>query len=222
MSVSELSASAQNYLKAIWTLSEWSEAPVTTTVLAERTGLRASSVSDGIRRLAEQGLVDHVRYGAVELTVEGRRLALAMVRRHRLIEAFLVESLHYSWDEVHDEAETLEHAVSDLMVDRIDAVLGFPRRDPHGDPIPSADGTVELPTAVVLTTVEPGSRMRVERISDADPGLLQFLADRGVQIGTVVDVREPAPYTGTLELTVDGTPLSLGPAAAEAIWVSDA
>ncbi|TDP89445.1 DtxR family iron (metal) dependent repressor [Leucobacter luti] len=133
MSVSALSASTQNYLKAIWGLTEWSSAQVTPTLIAERTGLKLSSVSDAVRKLASQGLVDHAPYGAVELTETGRSYALVMVRRHRLIEAFLVSVLGYSWDQVHDEAEHLEHAVSDFMIDRIDEFLEFPTRDPHGD-----------------------------------------------------------------------------------------
>ena len=110
---------------------------VSTKMLAERIGVSASTASESIRKLADQGLVDHEKYGAVTLTERGRDAALAMVRRHRLMETFLVRELGYGWDEVHDEAEVLEHAVSDRMVDRIDAKLGFPRRDPHGDPIPA-------------------------------------------------------------------------------------
>ncbi|MFD8741144.1 metal-dependent transcriptional regulator, partial [Streptomyces sp. NPDC059618] len=153
MSVSELSASTQNYLKAVWGLTEWSSVPVTPTLIAERTGLKLSSVSDAVRKLSTQGLVEHAPYGSVELTETGRSYALAMVRRHRLIESFLVSVLGYSWDQVHDEAEHLEHAVSDFMIDRIDEFLEFPTRDPHGDPIPSADGTVQIPDATQLTGV---------------------------------------------------------------------
>ena len=159
MSVSELSASTQNYLKAVWGLTEWSSVPVTPTLIAERTGLKLSSVSDAVRKLSTQGLVEHAPYGSVELTETGRSYALAMVRRHRLIESFLVSVLGYSWDQVHDEAEHLEHAVSDFMIDRIDEFLEFPTRDPHGDPIPSADGTVQIPDATQLTGVGAGHRV---------------------------------------------------------------
>ena len=118
---------------------------VSTKLLAERLGVSASTASESIRKLAEQGLVHHEKYGAVTLTDRGRHAALAVVRRHRLLETFLVSELGYGWDEVHDEAEILEHAVSDLMLDRIDAKLGHPTRDPHGDPIPAADGQVPTP-----------------------------------------------------------------------------
>ncbi|MFF2773189.1 iron dependent repressor, metal binding and dimerization domain protein, partial [Streptomyces bacillaris] len=137
-------------------------------------------MSDGIRRLADQGLVVHEPYGAIELTEDGRRGAVAMVRRHRLIETFLVEELGYGWDEVHDEAEVLEHAVSDGLVDRIDRRLGFPARDPHGDPIPTADGTPRRPEAVPLLNAETGVPLTVLRISDADPAVLRYLGERGI------------------------------------------
>ena len=224
MSVSRLSESTQNYLKAMWTLQEWSSAPVTPSTLAARAGVRLSTASDAVRKLTEQGLLEHARYGTVSLTAQGRAHALAMVRRHRLIESFLVQVLGYRWDQVHDEAETLEHAVSDFMVDRIDVHLGHPTRDPHGDPIPAADGTVEMPDAVLLSQIPPGSRARVERISDADTGLLQFFADRGIGVGTVVTLRPGAPYSDAVEVALDGSTdaLTLGQAALDAVWASPA
>ncbi|WP_346772219.1 metal-dependent transcriptional regulator [Auritidibacter ignavus] len=153
MSVTDLTASTQNYLKAIWTLQEYSEDPVTAKVLAEKIGVRLSSASDAVRKLADQQLVIHQPYGSVELTAEGTGYAIDMVRRHRLIEAFLVETLGYRWDEVHEEADALEHAVSDMMIDRIDQHLGFPTRDPHGDPIPRRDGSIDAPRARLLVRV---------------------------------------------------------------------
>ena len=147
---------AQDYLKVIWTAQEWSREKVSTKMLAEKIGVSASTASESIRKLAEQGLVDHAKYGAVTLTEVGRQAALAMVRRHRLLETFLVNELGYAWDEVHDEAEVLEHAVSDRLVARIDAKLGFPRRDPHGDPIPASDGQVPTPPARQLWACDDG------------------------------------------------------------------
>lgn len=222
MSVSELSSSTQNYLKIIWNLQEWSSAPVTASNLAERLGLRLSTVSDAIRKLTEQGLIEHARYGSVTLTPTGRAYAVAMVRRHRLIETFLVQVLHYTWDEVHDEAESLEHAVSDLMIDRIDVLLGHPTRDPHGDPIPSANGVVTRPDAVQLTTVQPNIRARVERISDADPRMLQYFADQGIVVDAQLDVLEGEPYANVVVVQVAGREhtINLGCAATDAIWVS--
>src|SRR6195952_4060044 len=132
----DLSSVAEDYLKVIWTAQEWSVEKVSTKMLAERIGVSASTASESIRKLADQGLVDHEKYGAVSLTAAGRTAALAMVRRHRLMETFLVRELGYGWDEVHDEAEILEHAVSDRMLDRIDAKVGHPPPGSHRDPDP--------------------------------------------------------------------------------------
>ncbi|GAB2597218.1 metal-dependent transcriptional regulator [Pseudactinotalea suaedae] len=222
MSVSELSASTQNYLKAIWALAEWSDEPITPTAIAAKVGVRLSTASDAIRKLAAQGLVEHTRYGSVALTRAGHRHAVAMVRRHRLIETFLVQVLGYRWDQVHDEAETLEHAVSDFMVDRIDEHLGHPTRDPHGDPIPHADGTVTQPDAVQLTGIEPGVVVTAERISDADPDLLRFFAERGLGVGATLELRSGAPFSGSVEVVVDGgeESVALGQSATDAIWVT--
>lgn len=222
MTVSELSASSQNYLKAVWSLGEWSEEPVSASTVATRAGVKLSTASDAIRKLTEQGLLEHAPYGAVTLTEVGRAHAVAMVRRHRLIETFLVDVLGYRWDQVHDEAETLEHAVSDLMIDRIDEHLGRPDRDPHGDPIPGADGSVSRPDAVLLTGVGSGLRVRVERISDEDSQLLQFFADHGIGYGTVLETRPAAPYSDTIEVVAeeDGAPLPLGRSATDAVWVT--
>ncbi|XPP27207.1 MAG: metal-dependent transcriptional regulator [Leucobacter sp.] len=222
MSVSDLSASSQNYLKAVWTLQEWSDDPVTLSTLAERAGVRMSTASDAVRRLADQGLLEHTPYGAITLSSRGRAYAVAMVRRHRLIESFLVMTLGYRWDQVHDEAEALEHAVSDFMIDRIDEHLGHPSKDPHGDPIPSVDGEVHRPDATPLTEIAVGARVRVERISDADPELLQYLEEHGVGVGTVLATGEGAPFSDSIEVTIDpsGIALPFGRSATDAVWVT--
>lgn len=223
MSVSALSTSHQNYLKAIWSLGEWSDQPVTTSTVAARVGVRISTASDAIRKLHELGLVDHTKYGAMSLTDEGRAHALAMVRRHRLIETFLVEVLGYRWDQVHEEADHLEHAVSDFMVERIAEHLGHPERDPHGDPIPSPDGSVAAVEAVTLTDLGTGRRSTVERIADDDPELLQFFAEREIGLGTVVETKAGAPYSGGIEVIIsDDNVLTLGRAATDAVWVKPA
>lgn len=221
MTVSELSASTQDYLKTVWSLTEWSKTPVTPKLIADRIGLKLSSVSDAVRKLTEQGFVEHAPYGAVTLTPKGRVHAVAMVRRHRLIETFLVETLGYRWDQVHEEAEMLEHAVSDFMIERLDELLGHPMRDPHGDPIPSADGTVARPDAIHLTALAPGKRVRVERISDEDPQLLQFFAENGIRYGTVLEAHPSTPYSEAIEVLIEGRKdrLALGRAATDAVWV---
>lgn len=221
MSVSNLSASSQNYLKAIWSLGEWSDTPVTASALAARVGVKLSTASDAVRKLASQGFIEHTPYGSVSLTPQGQAFAVAMVRRHRLIESFLVEVLGYRWDQVHDEAETLEHAVSDFMVERMDEFLEHPERDPHGDPIPRADGTVNRPDAVLLTELASDQRARVERISDDDPQLLQYFAEHGIGYGTILQSRPGAPYSDSVTIVVEDSaaPLSLGKPATDAVWV---
>lgn len=222
MPVSDLSPVAQDYLKLIWSATEWSGDPITVKQLSERMGVRAATVSDGIRRLADQGLVVHEPYGAIELTDDGRRGAVAMVRRHRLIETFLVEELGYGWDEVHDEAEVLEHAVSDGLVDRIDRRLGYPARDPHGDPIPTADGTPRRPEAVPLLNAETGVPLTVVRISDADPAVLRYLGERGIGLDAVLTVDEHRAFAGDVTVNIGNAAIVLGATAAAAVWVAGA
>lgn len=194
MAVSHLSQATQDYLKCIWTLQEWSDGPVAMTALAERLGIRTSTASDGIKKLREQGLVDHVAYGGITLTGAGRAHAVTMVRRHRLLETYLVQELGYDWDEVHDEAEVLEHAVSDRLIAAIDARLGHPTRDPHGDPIPTAEGTERRPQAVSLADAPPGT-YTVARISDADPDRLRRFAELGIVPDAVLTLADDGATT---------------------------
>jgi len=173
----------EDYLKVIYAHTEWQPEPITSGALAARLGLAASSVTEMVKKLVAQGLVVHEPYGAIELTRDGTALALRMIRRHRLIETWLVDHVGYTWDEVHDEAEVLEHAMSDRLLDALDAQLGHPVRDPHGDPIPTADGTVERPAARLLAEAEGG---RVVRISDRDPLLLRHLEAEGIVVDAEV------------------------------------
>ncbi len=219
-----LTAVAQDYLKVIWNAQEWSREKVSTKMLAEKLGVSASTASESIRKLAEQGLVDHEKYGAVTLTESGRRAALAMVRRHRLLEAFLVKELGYSWDEVHDEAEVLEHAVSDRLVARIDAKLGYPQRDPHGDPIPGSDGQVPTPPARQLWSCVDGDIGTVARISDKDPEMLRYFDSIGISLDSRLRVLTRREFAGMISVAVesaDGGPITvdLGSPAAQAIWM---
>lgn len=219
MSLANLSSNAQDYLKVIWGISEWSDSAATVSLLAERTGMKPSTVSGAMTKLASQGYVDKTPYGSITLTEEGTNVAVAMVRRHRLLESFLVTVLEYSWDEVHDEAERLEHAVSDLMINRIDLHLGFPTHDPHGDPIPTADGHIEPLAAGKLSDAKIPGRFTVARIADTDSEMLRFFSNSGIVVGSSVDVGEPSPYSGGLPVTVDGNPVTLGGEATDAIWV---
>lgn len=212
MAVSNLSQSTQDYLKCIWTLQEWSHGPVAMTALAERLGVRTSTASDGIKKLREQGLVDHVAYGGITLTSTGRAHAVTMVRRHRLLETYLVQELGYNWDEVHDEAEVLEHAVSDRLIAAIDARLGHPTRDPHGDPIPTEEGAERRPEALSLANATAGT-YTVARISDADPDRLRRFAELGIVPDAVLTVGED----GTTTVGSVGIALAEGDRAA--LWV---
>lgn len=211
---------AQDYLKVIWTAQEWSEEKVTTKLLAEKIGVSASTVSEAVRKLADQGMVDHAKYGSITLTDDGRAAAIAMVRRHRLIETFLVQEMGYRWDEVHDEAEVLEHAVSDLLMSRIDAKLGYPERDPHGDPIPSVDGAIPTPKARQLSEFVDGESGHVARISDSDPAMLRYFDSVGIALDVPVCVVERRDFAGTIAVTIgSSTPVDLGNPAAQAIWL---
>jgi DtxR family Mn-dependent transcriptional regulator len=220
----DLTTVAQDYLKVIWTAQEWSVDKVSTKMLAEKIGVSASTASESIRKLADQGLVNHEKYGAVTLTDAGRRAALAMVRRHRLMETFLVRELGYGWDEVHDEAEVLEHAVSDRLVARIDAKLGYPKRDPHGDPIPAADGQVPTPAARQLSACDNGDAGTVARISDADPEMLRYFDSVGISLDSRLRVLARRDFAGMISVAIESavgsdTTVDLGSPAAQAIWV---
>lgn len=189
--VADLTPVAQDYLKVIWSATEWGDPPITSKGLAARLHTSAAGVTDMVKRLAGQGLVDYESYRPVRLTPAGERLAVAMVRRHRLIETLLVRMLGYDWAEVHDEAEALEHAASEQLIERIDALLGHPAADPHGDPIPGADGTLRRPDA--MRPGEAQGPCTVVRVSDADPAILARCRDLGIVPGaTVLAAEVPA------------------------------
>lgn len=219
---SDLTAVAQDYVKTIWSASEWSDGPVTIGLIAERLGVSPSTVSEGIRKYAAQGLLIHARYGSVELTPAGESYALAMVRRHRLLETFLVEHLGYRWDEVHHEAEVLEHAVSDTFITRIDGLLGHPLHDPHGDPIPVPGQALERMDAVQLSSADAGQHVVIRRVSDDSAELLRYFTDHGLIPGARLLVGERKAFaTGTtVQVNDAGDALVLGVKAAQALWVA--
>lgn len=217
----------EDYVKAIYGHTEWQQDAITPSELAARLGLAASSVTEMVKKLARAGLVTHVPYGAVTLTAEGTALALRMVRRHRLIETWLVDHFGYAWDEVHDEAEVLEHALSDRLLEAIAERLGQPLRDPHGDPIPAADGSIDRPPAVLLLDAADGSAGAVVRISDRDPSLLRYLTAADITLDAHMTVVGRRPFGGALAVRLDGADgaareLDLGAEAAASIWISSA
>ncbi|ASU83961.1 hypothetical protein CDO52_15260 [Nocardiopsis gilva YIM 90087] len=218
------STSVEDYVKVIYDLQERGSGPVTISGMAERLSVSNSSVSGMLRKLSELGLVDHQRYGHVRLTDTGTKAALAVLRRHRLLETYLVEELGYSWDEVHDEAEELEHVVSDKFVDRIAEHLGNPLVDPHGDPIPTRDGQIVERDTHLLSQAEAGTIGVIVRVNDTDPDLLRYLADQRIGIGMRIEVVERQPFGGSLLIRI-GAPgeqrdQALGLVAAEALWIA--
>jgi len=182
-----LSASIEDYAKAIYVLEE-RHGVASTTALADRLEISPPAVSAMVKKLAALGYVTHVRYRGVRLTDEGRKVALEVLRHHRLLETYLVEELGVPWDRVHAEAEVLEHVLSEGLEERIAAKLGEPTHDPHGDPIPAPDGTVVEPETVGLDTLAAGDRGRFVRVSDSDPKLLRELADLGIRPGDELEV----------------------------------
>lgn len=198
-----LTRSVEDYLKAIYRLSPEGR-PASTSDIAHLLELSPASVSGMVKRLSEQGLLEHVPYKGVQLTAEGRRAALRMVRRHRLIEAYLVAFLGYSWDTVHDEAERLEHAVSDTLVERMAAVLGHPTADPHGDPIPAPDGSIDEPASVPLSEVGPGRTVELRRVGESQADRLRYIGSIGLTPGAMVSVVERQPFRGPITIQVGG------------------
>jgi DtxR family Mn-dependent transcriptional regulator len=214
------SHAVQDYAKAIYSLSRRGNEVVTTSALAERLHVSPASASAMAKRLADLGLVSHEPYHGVRLTDAGERLALEVIRHHRLIELYLAEALGMPWDRVHDEAEVLEHAISGEVVDLIAQKLGDPTHDPHGDPIPTRDGHIEEPATRSLAESEPGEHVVLTRVSDADPEMLRYLGDRGIEPGTELEVLEREPFGGPLNVRVGKRELPLGLGLARAMRVN--
>jgi DtxR family Mn-dependent transcriptional regulator len=214
------SLTVENYAKSIYLICARQDgAPAATGQLAAALEVSPGTVTSMLKTLAESHLATYTPYEGVRLTESGRALALRVLRRHRLIELFLVETLGLSWGEVHEEAEHLEHAVSDRLIDLIDAHLGYPDTDPHGDPIPKSDGTVELPEGLPLAACETGDHFEVCRALDQSPEFLRYLSDSGLQLsvrGTVVGVQQQA---GTVTVLVGDLKTTLGREAADKVLV---
>ncbi len=213
------SQAVEDYTKAIFALEGRSSEPVSTTALAARLGITPGSVSAMLRKLDELGLITHVPYRGVRLTQNGRRLALEMVRHHRLIELFLAEALEMSWDRVHAEAEVLEHVLSEDLEALISAKLGHPTLDPHGDPIPTADLELDERATRSLESLEPGDRGTFVRVSDAEPEMLRYLGDCGIAPGDRFEVRARQPFGGPLFLRFGERDQTIGGELARAMRV---
>lgn len=213
-----LTAPVEDYLKAVYELERAGE-PAATTRLARRLRVAPASVTGMVRRLAGQGLLTHERYRGVRLTAPGRQAALRTIRRHRVIEAYLVRALGYGWDEVDAEAERLEHAVSDRFVDRMARAIGEPTVDPHGAPIPSREGAVAEASYRPLADLAAGATADVMQVSDDDPSLLRYLDELAIKLGSTVRVVDRAPFGGPITLAIGRATRVVGPALAERILV---
>ena len=215
----DISVAVQDYAKAIYSLEARSAEPVPTSAIAERLEVSAASASAMIKRLSEQGFVEHVPYGGVELTERGREIALEVLRHHRLLELYLAVYLDVPWDRVHEEAEALEHVISEDLEARIAAKLDNPTHDPHGDPIPSAELAVDDEETQSLDGAAVGATGRFARVSDSDPAMLRYLEERGIAIGDRFEVVDRQPFDGPLTVRFHGEDHVLGGALARAMRV---
>jgi len=206
----------ENFLKAVYSLQQHSER-VSTNALAEHLGVKAPSVTDMARRMVETGMIDYQKYYGVRLTQQGEITALAVIRRHRLIELYLLRELGYPLHEVHAEAERLEHAVSEQFINAVDRKLGYPEIDPHGDPIPSAEGHIATISGTPLTEVTLDTDARVARFDTSNSAMLEHLVNRSIKLGDLIRVRERDPFDGPLRLTVNGQAKTLGYKAAACV-----
>lgn len=213
------SEQVENYLKNIYKIQE-KEGKVTTSSLSEKLQISAASVSEMIRKLAEEGSVRHTPYRGVELTPEGRKKALRIIRRHRLWELFLVEVLKYDWDEIDEEAERLEHITSVKLEERLDRALGYPTHDPHGDVIPTPDGKIPPTRDIHLSSVQPGTTVTVTRVSDADPEILQYASKLGISLGRRLRVKERISFDGSMRVDIGGKEQFVSLKLAQNIYVT--
>jgi DtxR family Mn-dependent transcriptional regulator len=214
------SSAIEDYTKAIYALEARDGRPVSTNALAERLNVTPASASGMVKRMGELALVTHRPYRGVHLTDAGRRVALEVIRHHRLLELYLVEDLGVPWDRVHQEAEVLEHVLSEELEELIAVKLGDPTRDPHGDPIPSRELTIEEPSTESLESLDPGTHGTFTRVSDADPDMLRYLADRGIAPGDTLEVLERQPFGGPLFVRFGSAVHPLGGDLARAMRVT--
>jgi DtxR family transcriptional regulator, Mn-dependent transcriptional regulator len=213
----EVSNAVQDYAKAIWSIGQRDDLPVSTSALAERLDVSPASASAMVKRLESMGLVEREPYHGVKLTRAGERVALEVLRHHRLLELYLAEALGMSWDRVHEEAEVLEHAISPELSELIATKLGNPTHDPHGDPIPTAEGEIDEPPTRSLADLAPGDSGRFTRVSDSNPDMLRYLSKRGIAPGDLVELVGREPFGGPLTVRAKGREHALGEQLARAM-----
>ncbi|MEM8488082.1 MAG: metal-dependent transcriptional regulator [Bacteroidota bacterium] len=212
-----LSQAVEDYLKTIYKLR--GKEMVSTTDLARAMDVSSASVTNMVKRLDQMGLVEYQSYKGAKLTDAGCKIALEIIRHHRLLETYLKEIMGYSWAEIHEEAEHLEHHISEAFEDKIDKMLGYPTHDPHGDPIPTRDGQVEAPIDDQLCDAQTGQQLEVKRVSDADPELLHYLEDLGLLPGARVKILKKEPFDGPIAVQIDTTEKTVGFVVAQKVFV---
>ena len=198
-----LSFTEENYLKAIYRLSEGGGNAVSTNDIADSMSTKAASVTDMIKKLSNKNLISYEKYYGARITRQGKSAALAIIRKHRLWETFLVEKLHFSWDEVHDVAEQLEHIQSPLLIEKLDEFLGYPTADPHGHPIPDKDGKIKELRLMPLSDFAVDKKGIVRSVKDGSPSFLQYLSKIGIYIGAKVVIQDKIEFDGSLEVLID-------------------
>lgn len=215
-----LTHSEENHLKCIYHLSSKSKGSVNTNAIAESLQTKAASVTDMIQKLAVKGLASYLKYKGVRLTTKGEKEALKVIRKHRLWEVFLVQELEYNWDQVHDIAEQLEHIKSSTLIDELDKFLNYPKFDPHGDPIPDAQGEIDHKPSITLNMLNSGERGTVIRAKDSSSDLLLFLDKVKISLGSQIEVVEFYEFDGSISVKVDnGAAITLSSKVAENIFV---
>jgi DtxR family Mn-dependent transcriptional regulator len=216
-SPSPLSRSVEDYLKVIYHLSSEGGFAATSDI-ASRLAVAPPSVSGMVKRLSEAGLIEHVPYRGVQLTSQGRRAALRMIRRHRILEVYLMRHLAFDWDSVHEEAERLEHAVSDDLIDRMARALGDPHYDPHGAPIPTVEGEIEETSLTPLADAPVGATVELRQVVDADPARLRYLAEQKLTPGTRLVITDRHPFNGPTIVQLDDESRIVGRDLALTLW----
>lgn len=213
------SQSEENYIKAIYHLSEASKKGISTNAIAKKLETKASSVTDMVKKLSEKKLIVYKKYQGVTLTTFGKDVATGIIRKHRLWEVFLVEKLDFSWDEVHDVAEQLEHINSPKLIDELDAFLGFPKRDPHGDPIPDKNGHVQQIEKSLLASLQQGEKGICIGVDDSSSAFLKFLDRQGIALGKQIEVLSIEPFDGSLQIKMDDKHLNISNKIANNLYI---
>lgn len=213
------SQSEENYIKTIYHLSLVSEKGISTNAIADKLKTKASSVTDMIKKLSDKNLLVYKKYQGVKLTDFGKKTATSIIRKHRLWEVFLVEKLGFSWDEVHEVAEELEHIQSPKLIDELDVFLGFPKQDPHGDPIPDKNGNIPKIRKIVLSVLEKNDSGICVGVKDTSPAFLQFLDKKGIELGLEIKIVEIEPFDSSLTIEINGKTLSISNKIASNLYI---